>query len=266
MASDARGVDHPSAVLAAALLTSICLLPLMLIPYLVGAAARDFAVAPHQLGFVASGIIGGVIAVMASSGLWVRKFNWRMLVVVGACITVAGYLLAGHVSGFGAMGILLFIANCGSGLVYAPAIGGEHTCTYPGLKALTRDGEEPLALTHLDAHADTASNFGGTRVSDASLFQVAAVDGYIDPEKTIQIGLRGRGVPRADFSIDSGMTIVHAEAFQARALNQWSRRFTRSLVTIGPTRRWTQMCSTACACQEQRYPSLLGSLEEKCGT
>ena len=60
MASDARGVNDPSAVVAAALLTRICLLPLMLIPYLVGAAARDFAVAPRQLGFVAGGIIGGV--------------------------------------------------------------------------------------------------------------------------------------------------------------------------------------------------------------
>src|SRR5450755_624247 len=122
MASDARGVNAPSAVVAAAKLTSICLLPLMLIPYLVGAAARDFSVAPRQLGFVAGGIIGGVIAVMASSVLWVRNFNWRGLVVVGACITVAGYILAGLVHGFGAMAMLLFIASCGSGLVYAPAI------------------------------------------------------------------------------------------------------------------------------------------------
>jgi agmatinase len=97
-------------------------------------------------------------------------------------------------------------------------IGGEHTCTFPILKALTRKGEEPLALIHLDAHADTATNFGGTRVSDASLFQVASVEGYVDPEKTIQIGLRGRGVPRADFSIYSGMTIVYAEDFQARGV------------------------------------------------
>lgn len=97
-------------------------------------------------------------------------------------------------------------------------IGGEHTCTFPVLKALSKDGEEPLALIHLDAHADTASNFGGTRVSDASLFQVASVEGYIDPEKTIQIGLRGRGVPRADFSHRSGMTVVYAEDLQERGV------------------------------------------------
>lgn len=122
MSSDAREVNSPAAVVVAAFLTSICLLPLMLIPYLVGAAARDLAVAPRQLGFVAGAIIGGVIVVMASSVLWVRKYNWRVLAAAGASITVAGYLLAGHVRGFMAMSTLLFVASCGSGLVYAPSI------------------------------------------------------------------------------------------------------------------------------------------------
>ena len=98
------------------------------------------------------------------------------------------------------------------------SIGGEHTCTYPILKGLSNNGAEPLALIHLDAHADTATNFGGTRVSDATVFQCAAVDGYIDPEKTIQIGLRGRGVPRADFSHKSGMRVLYADDVQEHGI------------------------------------------------
>lgn len=98
------------------------------------------------------------------------------------------------------------------------SIGGEHTCTYPILKALSKEGEKPLGLIHLDAHGDTSSNFGGTRVSDASVFQVATVDGFIDPERTIQIGLRGRGVPRCDFSYDSGMRVVLADELQSRGV------------------------------------------------
>ncbi len=99
------------------------------------------------------------------------------------------------------------------------SIGGEHTCTYPILKALSDSGTEPLALIHLDAHADTGTAFQKTRVSDATLFQCAAVDGFIDAEKTIQIGLRGRGVPRADFSHRSGMTVVYADDVQARGVD-----------------------------------------------
>jgi agmatinase len=90
-------------------------------------------------------------------------------------------------------------------------IGGEHTCTYGILKALSRNGEEPLAFIHLDAHGDTSVGFGGTRISDATFLQAATVDGFIDTENTIQIGLRGRGLPRCDFSYDSGMRVVLAD-------------------------------------------------------
>lgn len=98
------------------------------------------------------------------------------------------------------------------------SIGGEHTCTYPVLKGLSNNGKEPLALIHLDAHADTATAFQGARVSDATLFQCAAVDGFIDPKKTIQIGLRGRGVPRADFSHKSGMIVLYADDLQEKGV------------------------------------------------
>ena len=97
--------------------------------------------------------------------------------------------------------------------------GGEHTCTYPVLKALSKNGDQPLALIHLDAHADTACGFGGAKVSDASLFQVASCEGFIDPEKTIQIGLRGRGIPRAEFSQASGMRVMLAEEAQQRGMH-----------------------------------------------
>ena len=96
------------------------------------------------------------------------------------------------------------------------SIGGEHTCTYPVLRALGK--EEPLCVIHLDAHCDTSVQFGGCRVSDATLLQNATVDGVIDPEHTIQIGLRGRGMVRSDFSYDAGMRVVLAEEFQSRGV------------------------------------------------
>lgn len=110
-------------------------------------------------------------------------------------------------------------------------IGGEHT--YPILKGLSNNGAEPLALIHLDAHADTATNFGGTRVSDATVFQVAAVDGFIDASKTIQIGLRGRGVPRADFSHKSGMTVIYADDVQEKGV-PWVLEQIKKVVSDSP--------------------------------
>ena len=96
--------------------------------------------------------------------------------------------------------------------IYPLTIGGEHTITYAILSGLGKD--EPLSVIHLDAHNDTSLMFGGARVSDASIFQLATVEGSIDPERTIQIGMRGRGIYRCEFSYNSGMRVVRAEEFK----------------------------------------------------
>src|SRR5579871_171655 len=117
-----RDINEPAAIAAAASLTSICLLPVMLTPYVVGAAARDFSFDSRQLGLVAASLIGGAITVMASSVFWVRICNWRVLVVCGASVALAGNLLACFAQSFGVLLMLLLIASCGSGVVYAPAV------------------------------------------------------------------------------------------------------------------------------------------------
>jgi arginase family enzyme len=96
-----------------------------------------------------------------------------------------------------------FYADLGERGITPLTIGGEHTITYGILSGLGR--KEPVNVIHLDAHADVSLNFGGTRVSDASIFQVATCEGVIDSEKTVQIGMRGRGIMRSDFSAASGM-------------------------------------------------------------
>ena len=110
-------------------------------------------------------------------------------------------------------------------------IGGEHTITYAILKAL--GAEEPLSVIHLDAHGDTSVGFGGTRISDATLFQVATVEGVIDPEKMIQVGMRGRGIVRCDFSYDVGMRVVLADEFQKKGAAVIAQE-ARNVVGDGP--------------------------------
>lgn len=94
------------------------------------------------------------------------------------------------------------------------SVGGEHTCTYGMLKGLTCDGAKPVALVHLDAHHDTGGDHMGARINDGSVFRNATIDGYIDPERTIQIGIRGRVLMTRDFSRRTGMTMVTAREFQ----------------------------------------------------
>ena len=89
--------------------------------------------------------------------------------------------------------------------------GGDHSITYPILKALGSD--QPLGLIHIDAHCDTFGEFGGSKVHHGSPFRNAALAGAIDPERTVQIGIRGRYEFIWEFSYDSGMRVIHSEEF-----------------------------------------------------
>lgn len=89
-------------------------------------------------------------------------------------------------------------------------VGGDHSITYPILKALGR--QRPVGLVHIDAHCDTSGIYEGTRFHHGGPFRQAVLDGVLDPERTIQIGIRGGADYLWEFSRDSGMTVLHAEA------------------------------------------------------
>ncbi|WP_420410691.1 agmatinase [Roseibium sp.] len=68
------------------------------------------------------------------------------------------------------------------------SIGGDHFVTYPLLKAhVAKHG--PLALVQFDAHQDTWDD-QGNRIDHGTFVGRAVREGLIDPEKSIQIGIR----------------------------------------------------------------------------
>lgn len=89
------------------------------------------------------------------------------------------------------------------------SIGGDHSISYPILRALGADA--PVAMIHIDAHCDTGGEFDGTKFHHGGPFRGAVLDGVLDPEKTIQIGIRGSSEAIWEFSYESGMTVVHVE-------------------------------------------------------
>ncbi len=68
------------------------------------------------------------------------------------------------------------------------SFGGDHFVTLPLLRAHHRQFG-PLALLHFDAHTDTYADEGST-YSHGSMFYHAPREGLIDPDKSIQIGIR----------------------------------------------------------------------------
>jgi guanidinobutyrase len=78
------------------------------------------------------------------------------------------------------------------------AIGGDHSMTLPILRAIAKR-HGPVALVHVDAHADTSDEMFGEREAHGTVFRRAFEEGLIIPEKTYQIGLRGTGYSADDF-------------------------------------------------------------------
>jgi agmatinase len=110
--------------------------------------------------------------------------------------------------------------------------GGDHSITYPILKAVGR--EDPVGLVHIDAHCDTDGWMGKTKYYHGAPFRNAVLEGVLDPERTIQIGIRGPAEPVWEFSYDSGMTVVHIEEFVELGVKEVIRK-AREVVGDGPT-------------------------------
>ena len=111
------------------------------------------------------------------------------------------------------------------------AVGGDHSISLPILKALGRNA--PVGMIHIDAHCDTGGAFEGSKFHHGGPFREAVLAGVLDPERTIQIGIRGNAEYLWEFSYASGMTVIHAEEFMRLGLEQTIVRM-RSVVGSGP--------------------------------
>ncbi len=90
-------------------------------------------------------------------------------------------------------------------------LGGDHSIVLAELRAAA-SVHGPLALVHLDAHADVWDRYYGVRYFHGTVFRRAVEEGLVDPGRSVQAGLRGTLYGEAD---------VHAPAelgFEAIAM------------------------------------------------
>jgi guanidinobutyrase len=98
-------------------------------------------------------------------------------------------------------------------------LGGDHTLTWPILRAMKKK-HGPVALIHVDAHADINYSMFGEKVAHCCPFRRAWEDGCLQNDKVFQIGLRGTGYSPDDFDWGrkNGWTVVQAEACWHKSL------------------------------------------------
>ena len=112
--------------------------------------------------------------------------------------------------------------------------GGDHSITLPILRAIAKTG--PVGMVHFDAHCDTGDDYLGSKFHHGAPFRRAVEEGLLDPERTIQIGIRV-SVNEPDiwkFSHDSGMRVIYMEEFYELGIKRVIDE-ARRVVGIGPT-------------------------------
>ena len=82
-------------------------------------------------------------------------------------------------------------------------LGGDHALTLPVLRSVAKK-HGPVALVHVDAHADVNDEMFGERETHGTVFRRAHEEGLIAPGKVWQIGLRGTGYTADDFTEAAG--------------------------------------------------------------
>ncbi|HET8875918.1 MAG TPA: agmatinase [Casimicrobiaceae bacterium] len=123
-----------------------------------------------------------------------------------------------------------FTRVCAAGVVPL-AVGGDHSITHSILKAVGRD--RPVGMVHIDAHCDTAGEYEGAKFHHGGPFRHAVLAGVLDPERSIQIGIRGGAEYLWEFSYESGMTVLHIEDVMTMGIPAVVAR-AREVVGSGP--------------------------------
>jgi guanidinobutyrase len=104
-------------------------------------------------------------------------------------------------------------------------MGGDHTLTLPILRAIAKK-HGPVALVHVDAHADINDHMFGEAIAHGTPFRRAYEESLINPKKVWQIGLRGTGYTSEDFNEARGwgFNVVQAEEIWQQPLGPLAER------------------------------------------
>ena len=99
------------------------------------------------------------------------------------------------------------------------SLGGDHTIALPILRAMAKQ-HGPLALVHVDAHADTNDSMFGEKITHGTIFRRAIEEDLVDAHNMFQIGLRATGYAAEDFAWarQQGARVIPAEECWYRSL------------------------------------------------
>ncbi|HEV2813111.1 MAG TPA: agmatinase [Solirubrobacteraceae bacterium] len=104
-------------------------------------------------------------------------------------------------------------------------LGGDHSIVLAELRAAART-HGPLALVHLDAHADVWDQYYGVKYFHGTVFKRAVEEELIDPARSVQAGMRGTLYGASDVSAprELGFDAIYMEELETLTPQQYGDR------------------------------------------
>jgi len=127
-----------------------------------------------------------------------------------------------------------YSALCAQGIIPMTA-GGDHLISLPILRALSDDG--PLGLIQFDSHTDLFdSYFDGQKFTHGTPFRREVEDGLVDPNRFVQVGIRGTAynIEDIEWGEAQGIRIIRIEEFFERGIKDVMAEV-REIVGTAPT-------------------------------
>ena len=78
-------------------------------------------------------------------------------------------------------------------------LGGDHSISEPDIRAVAAT-HGPVGLVHFDTHTDTGTEVYGVEISHGTPFYRLVEQGHLDPQRYVQIGLRGYWPGEVEFA------------------------------------------------------------------
>jgi predicted MFS family arabinose efflux permease len=111
--------DEPRAIIAAVVFAVIGVSFFMAMPVVVSAWSSCAGFSAREAGLLAAIDSGGGVAVSLLVSLFIRKLNWRLIVLTGITLAVVANLCSASASTFLTMGLSRGLAGFGGGMIYA---------------------------------------------------------------------------------------------------------------------------------------------------
>lgn len=163
-----------------------------------------------------------------SASVLLRPYNPRLKVDVVERLSMVDYGDAPTVPGYHVetlQRIEAFVRPVHDAGAVPLVLGGDHSIVLAELRAAAAV-HGPLALVHLDAHADVWDQYYGARYFHGTVFKRAVEEGLLDASRSVQAGMRGTLYGESDVAAprELGFEAIYMEELEALTPEQYGDR------------------------------------------